>query len=68
MGVPSFFAWVKDNCHKFGFIIRYLPEIVEITGYASGTWHLRYVGTRVSTDMRDKKIKSFEEYRERFLK
>ncbi len=61
-------AWVKENCHKFGFILRYLPEIVEITGYASEPWHLRYVGTQVSTDMKDKKIKSFEEYRERFLK
>lgn len=61
-------AWVKENCHKYGFILRYLPEIVEITGYASEPWHLRYVGTQVSTDMRDKKVKSFEEYRERFLK
>ena len=61
-------AWVKENCHKYGFILRYLPETVEITGYASEPWHLRYVGVQVSTDMRDKNVKSFEEYRERFLK
>lgn len=61
-------AWVKENCHKFGFILRYLPEIVEITGYDSEPWHLRYVGVQVSTDMKAKNIKSFEEYRERFLK
>lgn len=60
-------AWVKENCHKFGFILRYLPEIVEITGYASEPWHLRYVGVPVSTDMKARNIKSFEEYRERFL-
>lgn len=61
-------AWVKENCHKFGFILRYLPEIVEITGYASEPWHLRYVGVQVSTDMKERNIKSFEEYKERFLK
>ncbi len=60
--------WVKENCYKFGFILRYLPEIVEITGYASEPWHLRYVGIKVSTDMQEKNIKSFEEYKERFLK
>jgi len=60
--------WVKNNCHRFGFILRYLPEIEEITGYASEPWHLRYVGVQVSTDMKEKNIKSLEEYRERFLK
>lgn len=60
--------WVKDNCHTFGFILRYLPEIVEITGYASEPWHLRYIGVEASMDMKEKNIKSFEEYRERFLK
>ena len=60
--------WVKENCYKFGFILRYLPEIVEITGYASEPWHLRYIGVQASTDMKDKNIKSFEEYKERFLK
>ena len=34
--------WVRENCHKFGFILRYLPEIVEITGYASEPWHLLF--------------------------
>lgn len=60
--------WLKSNCHRFGFILRYLPEIVEITGYESEPWHIRYVGEDVSTDMNEKNIQSFEEYRERFLK
>lgn len=58
--------WLKDNCHRFGFILRYLPEIVEITGYESEPWHIRYVGVDISTDMKEKNILSFEEYRERF--
>ena len=61
-------AWVVENCCKFGFILRYLPEIVEITGYASEPWHLRYIGTEASLDMKKKGIQSFEEYKERFLR
>ena len=60
--------WIFDNCHRFGFIIRYLPETTEITGYASEPWHLRYIGVEASCDMKEKGIKSFEEYKERFLK
>ena len=60
--------WLFDNCNRFGFIIRYLPETTEITGYASEPWHLRYIGVEASQDMKKKGIKSFEEYRERFLK
>lgn len=36
--------WVRDNCHRFGFIIRYKDEWTEITGYADEPWHVRYVG------------------------
>lgn len=61
-------AWVKENCHRFGFILRYQPEIVDVTGYASEPWHLRYVGTEISNDMKNRGIKSLEEYRERVWK
>ena len=37
-------AWVRENCHRFGFIIRYKEEWTEITGYADEPWHVRYVG------------------------
>ena len=60
--------WVRENCHKFGFILRYQPEIVDVTGYASEPWHLRYVGTEISNDMENRGIRSLEEYRERVWK
>ena len=60
-------AWLKENCFKFGFILRYLPEIVDVTGYASEPWHFRYVGVEASTDMVKRNIKSLEEYSQRFL-
>lgn len=36
--------WVRENGHRFGFIIRYKEEWTEITGYADEPWHVRYVG------------------------
>ena len=36
--------WVRDNAHRFGFIIRYKDEWTDITGYADEPWHVRYVG------------------------
>ncbi len=36
--------WVADNCWRFGFILRYSEDDVDITGYAYEPWHIRYVG------------------------
>ena len=36
--------WLKNNAHKYGFIMRYLPGKESITGYAYEPWHFRYVG------------------------
>lgn len=37
-------AWVRENCARFGFIIRYKAEWTETTGYSYEPWHVRYVG------------------------
>jgi D-alanyl-D-alanine carboxypeptidase len=36
--------WVAENAHRFGFIIRYKIDTVDITKYQYEPWHLRYVG------------------------
>lgn len=36
--------WLKENCHRFGFIIRYPLGKEDITGYQYEPWHVRYVG------------------------
>lgn len=36
--------WLKDNCYKYGFIIRYPKDKDNITGYMYEPWHIRYVG------------------------
>ncbi len=61
------YEWVKENCWKYGFIIRYTADIESITGYEDEPWHIRYVGTEVSADMREKGIASFEEYRVKYI-
>ncbi len=37
--------WLAENCHKYGFIIRYPKGKDEITGYMYEPWHIRYLGT-----------------------
>lgn len=37
------FKWLKENCYKYGFIIRYPKDKENITGYIYEPWHLRYV-------------------------
>ena len=36
--------WVAANAHRFGFIVRYLKEYEDVTGYMYEPWHVRYVG------------------------
>ncbi len=36
--------WLAQNCWKYGFIIRYPADKVELTGYDYESWHIRYVG------------------------
>ncbi len=36
--------WVSDNAWRYGFILRYSEDDVDITGYAYEPWHIRYVG------------------------
>lgn len=38
------FAWINENCHKYGFIVRYKSEKKDITGIAYEPWHFRYLG------------------------
>ncbi len=36
--------FVKNNCYKYGFVIRYPKAKEDITGYMYEPWHIRYVG------------------------
>jgi D-alanyl-D-alanine carboxypeptidase len=53
--------WVRDNAHRFGFVIRYPPGKEAITGYIWEPWHLRYLGEAVATELYTTGL-SLEEY------
>lgn len=41
--------WVAENCHKYGFIIRYPEDKESVTGYMYEPWHIRYLGVDTAT-------------------
>ena len=43
------YQWMKNNCTKYGFIIRYQKGKESITGYSYEPWHLRYIGKEHAT-------------------
>jgi zinc D-Ala-D-Ala carboxypeptidase len=53
--------WLAENAHKYGFIIRYLKDKEEITGYQYEPWHLRYVGVEHAKEIHERGI-TLEEY------
>ena len=53
--------WLKENCHKYGFILRYPPEKTNITGIIFEPWHYRYVGVEDATEIMKLGI-TLEEY------
>ena len=55
------YLWLKDNAHRFGFIIRYQEHYTYITGYEPEEWHIRYVGIENATFLYENDI-CLEEY------
>lgn len=53
--------WLANNAHKFGFVVRYLKDKQNITGYSYEPWHLRYFGKQLATELYNSK-KTAEEY------
>ncbi|MEL7564110.1 MAG: M15 family metallopeptidase [Dehalobacterium sp.] len=53
--------WVKENAHKYGFIIRYPKGKEKITGYNYEPWHLRYVGKEAASYIYENGL-TLEEY------
>jgi D-alanyl-D-alanine carboxypeptidase len=52
--------WLHQNCHRYGFILRYPFGKEDITGFSYEPWHLRYVGD-VATEIYNRDI-TLEEY------
>lgn len=55
------YQWIKDNCYKYGYIVRYPKGKEHITGYIFEPWHLRYVGLDIAKEIYYNNI-TLEEY------
>ena len=53
--------WVKENCYKYGFIIRYPKGKEDITGYKYEPWHVRYLGEETAEKVYNSGL-TLEEY------
>lgn len=55
-------AWLKQNAHSYGWVLRYPLNKELITGYQYEPWHWRYIGVKDASDMKSKGIETLEEY------
>lgn len=53
--------WLENHCHEFGFILRYPQGKQDITGYQYESWHIRYLGTDLATQIHNSGL-TLEEY------
>lgn len=53
--------WLANNCHLYGFIVRYPKDKQNITGYKYEPWHVRYLGVDIATSVKESGL-TLEEY------
>ncbi len=47
----AIWAFIKDNAHRYGFVISYPQGKEGITGYVYEPWHIRFVGVELATEL-----------------
>lgn len=45
------YAWINENCQKYGWVVRYDQAKAELTGIYDEPWHFRYVGAPHAAEM-----------------
>lgn len=55
------YQWLKENCWKYGFILRYPSDKTDITGINYEPWHFRYVGAEAAQEITEQGL-TLEEY------
>lgn len=43
--------WLSENSYKYGFILRYPENKIDITGISNEPWHFRYVGKAAAKEI-----------------
>ena len=57
------YAWLAENAHRFGFILRYPADKTHITQIDYEPWHFRYVGLEAAQAIYQRRC-CLEEYLE----
>lgn len=60
------YQWIKDNAHKYGYIVRYIEDSTDITGYMEEPWHLRYLGIELATSVANSNL-TYDEYYDLYI-
>ena len=55
-------VWLAANAWRFGFLLRYPADKVEVTGFTYEPWHFRYIGPELSTEMHTVAVSTLEEF------
>lgn len=55
------FNWMRENAHKYGFILRYPKGKEHITGFKYEPWHYRYIGVEHAKKIYEENL-TLEEY------
>lgn len=55
------YAWLKEHCAEYGFILRYPEDKTDITGIDYEPWHFRYVGKEAAQEIMERGM-CLEEY------
>lgn len=55
------YAWLTENAHRFGFILRFPEGEEKHTGYSYEPWHYRFVGVETATKLYNRGL-TLEEY------
>ena len=63
MGKEPECQWMAENCHRFGFILRYPSDKEDVTEINYEPWHMRYVGIPAATYIMENGL-TLEEFHE----
>ncbi len=48
--------WARENCWRFGFVLRYDLGWEDLTGYSYEPWHFRYVGKELAREIHESQV------------
>ena len=54
--------WVSAHAWEYGFLLRYPADKVAVTGYRYESWHVRYVGKELATELHRTNTQTLEEF------